>query len=393
MVREDGVTKLLDFGIASAANRTTRTATGVLKGKVAYMAPEQLLSEHVGPRTDQYALGVVLWELLCNRPLFRAEREAELMKKVLDAQIPRPSSIVPIDAALDAVVMRMLERTSTRRFASCADVSKALDALIATTTGVVESPGEFMRRLGTSDLVVGPRVDADDFIIDLKSPLPPKPSDDVTTPLARSHMPTTTRAPPSLVAAPIPSATHAPAPEFWSSANYVNGLGRALKKLGQFETVVAVSSAPVAAMLRDPTSQSWWGTQISIDLHLDIAKVGGVALLKRVGHLAVFESISVMVRPFVTVMLALGGPSPATLFSRFGQVTQTSVKNVRFDWKPSGPNAGTLVIEYPSPVPPEILAAWAGALEYAFELTKARPGPTQATHEGGGKLRFDLSWN
>jgi len=69
------------------------------------------------------------------------------------------------------------------------------------------------------------------------------------------------------------------------------------------------------------------------------------------------------------------------------------VKNVRFDWKSSGPKAGTLVIEYPSPVPPEILAAWAGALEYAFELTKARPGPTQATHEGGGKLRFDLSWN
>jgi serine/threonine protein kinase len=191
MVREDGVAKLLDFGIARAANRTTRTATGVLKGKLAYMAPEQLLSAYVGPRTDQYALGIVLWELLCNRGLFRATTEADLMKKVIEAQIPRPSSIAHVDAALEAVLMRMLERESSRRFDSCADVSKALDRLITTETGAVESPGEFMRRLGTADLVVGPKLDSKDFIIDLKATPhePRKRSDDVTTPVASRRAP------------------------------------------------------------------------------------------------------------------------------------------------------------------------------------------------------------
>jgi len=184
----------------------------------------------------------------------------------------------------------------------------------------------------------------------------------------------------------------APTPEFQTSANYINGLARALKKLGQFDAVIAVCSPDVAQMLREPNARSWWGAQAAIDMTLSIAKVGGVDLLKRVGHLAVFESLSSVVRPFVTVLLALAGPSPATLFARYGQITQAAVKNVRFDWKPNGAHAGTLIIDYPLQVPPEYLAFWSGAFEYVYEVTKARPGPTQATHDGA-RLRFDVSWS
>src|SRR5581483_11713456 len=61
MVREDGVTKVVDFGIARASNRASRTATGAVKGKLAYMAPEQVTSRNVTGLADQFALGVVLW--------------------------------------------------------------------------------------------------------------------------------------------------------------------------------------------------------------------------------------------------------------------------------------------------------------------------------------------
>ncbi|MDX2015648.1 MAG: serine/threonine-protein kinase [Myxococcaceae bacterium] len=153
MVREDGLTKVVDFGIARATNRTSRTDTGVLKGKLSYMAPEQILAAGVGPAVDQFALGVVLWELLAQRRLFKADRDIDVMTKVLEEPIPPPSSVTPVPAALEAVTLRMLERDPAQRFPSCADVAAALDAAMG-ALGPVESPADFMRRLGTDDLVV-----------------------------------------------------------------------------------------------------------------------------------------------------------------------------------------------------------------------------------------------
>ncbi|MEO1174282.1 MAG: serine/threonine-protein kinase, partial [Myxococcota bacterium] len=80
MVREDGVAKVVDFGIARAANRLARTSTGAVKGKVAYMAPEQLVGRPLSARTDQYALGVVFWEMLTQRR--RIERSDDPMRVI-----------------------------------------------------------------------------------------------------------------------------------------------------------------------------------------------------------------------------------------------------------------------------------------------------------------------
>jgi serine/threonine protein kinase len=177
MVREDGLTTVVDFGIARATNRATRTATGALKGKLAYMAPEQVLAADVGPAVDQFALGVVLWELLTHRRLFKAERDIDVVSKVLEEPIPLPSSVLPVPPALEAVTMRMLERDVARRFPSCAEVAAALDAALAALGGA-ESPADFMRRLGTDELVVKTKATPqgqNNFVIALK-PHPSAPS-------------------------------------------------------------------------------------------------------------------------------------------------------------------------------------------------------------------------
>lgn len=132
MLARDGRIKLLDFGIARAAERLTRTQTGVVKGKLAYMAPEQALATKVGPAADIFATGVVLWETLAMQRLFRGRDDADTLEKVLQAEI-RPvrdaNPVVPRPAA--ALVHRMLERNAEARPRSMADVEISITAILS----------------------------------------------------------------------------------------------------------------------------------------------------------------------------------------------------------------------------------------------------------------------
>jgi serine/threonine protein kinase len=133
MVRVDGVTKVVDFGIAKAGNRSSRTATGVLKGKLQYMAPEQVQGELLDARTDQFAMGVVLWELCTDAKLFEGDNELQLLKSVLVQPIARPSTYVPgMPPELEAAIMRMLSRDPALRFSSCDEAADALTAWLNT---------------------------------------------------------------------------------------------------------------------------------------------------------------------------------------------------------------------------------------------------------------------
>jgi serine/threonine-protein kinase len=110
MVRNDGLTKVVDFGIALAANRAARTATGMVKGKLAYMAPEQITGRAT-PLSDQYSLGLVLWELLAGRRLFQAENDFQLVRLVTETKaVPPPSSVREVPEDIEAIAMRMLAR-------------------------------------------------------------------------------------------------------------------------------------------------------------------------------------------------------------------------------------------------------------------------------------------
>ncbi len=129
MVSRAGDVKVMDFGIAKAAARATRTATGTIKGKVAYMAPEQAAGSPVDCRADEFALGLVLWECLTGERLFSGDSDLEMLQRVMSCQVRPPSSVRPeVPAALEAVVMRMLEREPERRFGDLGEVEQALAA-------------------------------------------------------------------------------------------------------------------------------------------------------------------------------------------------------------------------------------------------------------------------
>ena len=132
MVGVDGITRLLDFGVAKAAVRLQQTRTGELKGKIAYMAPEQLERHEVTQLTDLYAMAIVLWEMLAGRRLFEAETEGQLVRKVLDGTEEPPSvSRADIPPALDAVVMRALARSTTDRFQTARHLAGAIEGAIS----------------------------------------------------------------------------------------------------------------------------------------------------------------------------------------------------------------------------------------------------------------------
>lgn len=141
LVGVDGVTRITDFGIAKAEARLTVTREGQVKGKMSYMAPEQLSSTNVNRRADVYAAGVVLWEALTGRRLFRADTEAETLNLVLHGVVPAPSTVAPeIVPEVDAVLRKALERDPDKRFQSTADFADAIENLevlkVATTRAV-----------------------------------------------------------------------------------------------------------------------------------------------------------------------------------------------------------------------------------------------------------------
>lgn len=130
LVGVDGAARLIDFGIAKAAGRHTASRSRQLKGKIAYMAPEQIRRGEVTRRTDVYGAGVLLWELLAGERLFEGETEGVILGRVLDDEVPPPSSLRPdLPAALDAVVLRALDRDAARRFPTARDMARALDAI------------------------------------------------------------------------------------------------------------------------------------------------------------------------------------------------------------------------------------------------------------------------
>jgi len=132
IVGDDGVTRVLDFGIAKAVGRSAKTTRdGAMKGKVAYMAPEQVHGEDIDARADLYAVGVVLWEMLALDRLFAGANDADTLRRVLMAQVPSLSTFrndLPPD--LDAFFARALARGKGARFASAAQMATELQRLV-----------------------------------------------------------------------------------------------------------------------------------------------------------------------------------------------------------------------------------------------------------------------
>ncbi|MBX3214377.1 MAG: serine/threonine protein kinase [Labilithrix sp.] len=132
LVGTDGVARVLDFGIAKAASRSASTEGGQLKGKAAYMAPEQLQHGAVDRRTDVFAAAIVLWELLAGRRLFLGDSPAETMGRILVEPIDAPQRWAPdVPQELGLIALRGLERELDARFASAEEMALAIEDAIA----------------------------------------------------------------------------------------------------------------------------------------------------------------------------------------------------------------------------------------------------------------------
>jgi hypothetical protein len=139
IVSFDGVVKLIDFGIAKAASRATRTRAGKLKGKFAYMSPEQVQGLPVDRRSDVFSLGIVLHELLTGRRLFQGDNQLATLNLVRWAEAPPPSSINPdVPLEVDRIVLQALARDRDQRYAWAAEFRADIERYLAVVGTVYE---------------------------------------------------------------------------------------------------------------------------------------------------------------------------------------------------------------------------------------------------------------
>jgi serine/threonine protein kinase len=151
LVGTDGVARVLDFGVAKAAGRMQETRDGQLKGKLSYMAPEQIQGAAVTRRTDVYAGSVVLWEALTGERLFKGENEANVLARVLAGVVPPPSSLAPgLSSSVDRVVLRGLALEPGSRYATAREMAQELDASFGVASAA--EIGDWVERVAAQEL-------------------------------------------------------------------------------------------------------------------------------------------------------------------------------------------------------------------------------------------------
>jgi serine/threonine protein kinase len=150
MVGYDGAVKVLDFGIAKAEERATRTVQGTIKGKYGYMSPEQCRGKPLDRRSDIFALGIVLYELTTLRRAFRGSDDFDTMKRIVSGDIVAPTAAVPgYPRELEAIVLTALAREPEFRYQTAQEMLEALDAFMsrARLSASPTALGRFMTQL------------------------------------------------------------------------------------------------------------------------------------------------------------------------------------------------------------------------------------------------------
>jgi len=157
LVTHDGITKVVDFGVAqSNAGPRDLDFRGEerFSGKMAYMAPEQARGDALDRRVDVHSLGIIMWELITGRRLFRGKNDLETIINVLDGKIPVPSYLAPTcGKAIDAIVLKALSTRPSERYATTLEMSRALMGLCAAGAEIAhpEEVADYMNDLFSTD--------------------------------------------------------------------------------------------------------------------------------------------------------------------------------------------------------------------------------------------------
>jgi eukaryotic-like serine/threonine-protein kinase len=190
LVSPAGVSQIVDFGVARAVGRVQTTREGQLKGKIRYMAPEQLRRQKADRRVDVYAATVVLWETLTGRRLVDGESEADVVAQLL-AQDPLPPSHYRSDLpkALDEVVLRGLARKLSDRFQTAQELAESLESTVA--PALPRDVGRWVRHLAGETLKQREQqkaalvnAEASSSVGDIAPVTPSTPDDNTAPPLA-----------------------------------------------------------------------------------------------------------------------------------------------------------------------------------------------------------------
>lgn len=159
LISYDGHVKVVDFGIAYARERISHTAVKTLKGKVAYMSPEQASQKSVDRRSDVFSLGILLYEAITLKRLFKANTEVDTLLRVREARVPRPRSVRPeLPARLEEIVLKALAPDPEDRYQTAAQLQGVLEALLVEERQVAgqQQIADLMDRL-----FHGPRLEKD----------------------------------------------------------------------------------------------------------------------------------------------------------------------------------------------------------------------------------------
>jgi eukaryotic-like serine/threonine-protein kinase len=151
LVSADGVARVLDFGIVKSVGRTHQTATGQVKGKLHYMAPEQLRGKQVTPASDIFSVSLVLWEALTGEEAFATESEADLVHRMLESKAQPPSTLRPeIPPILDDIILQGLNKEPAERFISAKAMATALESAVPAVSR--SAVGKWVQECAQDDL-------------------------------------------------------------------------------------------------------------------------------------------------------------------------------------------------------------------------------------------------
>jgi hypothetical protein len=176
------------------------------------------------------------------------------------------------------------------------------------------------------------------------------------------------------------------------SSTYTGGIVKALRALSLLDDrVTSRLSDEQRAIIKSPWAKGWWPGPVTEGIVQAALEVHGTDALERAGYETVFRSVGPIITPLISVIGAIFGLTPPTLFERMADLTSTSVKGVTLTWKSTGTRSGDFTITYPTPLSAAVEPLWRGACRYIFQTARA-DGRIVSSHIVDRTITLSVEW-